>query len=345
MMDHYEELGIERSASMAEIRQAYRRLMQLLHPDHCGDEASRRLAELQAKRLNALLAVLTDPVERERYNRELSFDQPVPALPPPLRTQLAHAPRWSWPVAGGAVVLALISLMVSPQRGAPANESPPGPKSAQAPGPQNTPVSKKPSALATAYPVRALSPRLAIPEAAEAADWDADIPPIAAPRTPPQPPLEEPPESELPGRETARAWEAPALAGPALGSPPRPPPRSTLAGEWLFLPQPKARSDGLYPPEYIELRVTEGSGSVRGKYRARYRIPDRAISPTVAFEFQGRAGDGGARLPWSGPGGARGEVTLHLLTTGALEVTWVVSQMGSELGLISGTATLVRKMD
>lgn len=74
-MDHYEELGVERSASVAEIRHAYRRLMQLLHPDHCGDKASRRLAELQTKRLNAILAVLTDPVERERYDRELTLDR------------------------------------------------------------------------------------------------------------------------------------------------------------------------------------------------------------------------------------------------------------------------------
>jgi hypothetical protein len=179
---------------------------------------------------------------------------------------------------------------------------------------------------------------LAIPQTAEAADRQtAAIPTIAPPRTAP----ENPTESEAP----SQTWEPPALAEPAFGDPPHPPPRSTLEGEWLFLPQPNARSDGLYPPEYIELRVTEGSGSVHGKYRARYRITDQAISPSVAFEFQGRAGEKDARLPWIGPGGARGEVTLHLLTTGALEVTWVVSQMGSELGLISGTATLVRRMD
>jgi hypothetical protein len=84
---------------------------------------------------------------------------------------------------------------------------------------------------------------------------------------------------------------------------------------------------------------------VSGRYKARYRVTDRAISPNVTFEFEGRAGESDARLPWTGPSGAHGEVTLHLLTTGALEVTWVVSQLGGELGLISGTATLVRKMD
>src|SRR5580700_6302662 len=35
MMDYYEELGIDRSASPEEIRQAYKHLVRLLHPDHC----------------------------------------------------------------------------------------------------------------------------------------------------------------------------------------------------------------------------------------------------------------------------------------------------------------------
>jgi glucose/arabinose dehydrogenase len=34
-----------------------------------------------------------------------------------------------------------------------------------------------------------------------------------------------------------------------------------------------------------------------------------------------------------------------LLASGGLEVSWVANQMGAELGLISGTATLVRKLD
>ena len=42
---------------------------------------------------------------------------------------------------------------------------------------------------------------------------------------------------------------------------------------------------------------------------------------------------------------ARGEVRLHLLASGILEVSWVANQMGDELGLISGTAALVRKLE
>jgi hypothetical protein len=118
-----------------------------------------------------------------------------------------------------------------------------------------------------------------------------------------------------------------------------------LGGDWFFVPSPRMKNSGLYPPEYIELRVTEGSGILHGRYRARYQVADQAISPTVAFQFEGPAGVDGASLPWRGAGGATGQVTLRLLTSGAMEVTWVASRLGEELGLISGTATLVRKLD
>ena len=85
----------------------------------------------------------------------------------------------------------------------------------------------------------------------------------------------------------------------------------TLAGNWLFVQSSSVRIAG-YRPEYIELRLTEDSGTLRGRYQARYRVIDRAISPNVAFEFVDRAG----------PGNATGEVTLRLLTSGILEVTW-----------------------
>jgi hypothetical protein len=65
----------------------------------------------------------------------------------------------------------------------------------------------------------------------------------------------------------------------------------------------------------------------------------------VSFHFEGQGGTDRASLPWIGGGGARGEVRLRLLTPGTLEVTWVANRLSEELGLISGTATLVRKLD
>jgi curved DNA-binding protein CbpA len=44
-MNYYEELGLKPSASAEEIRQAYRELARLLHPDQHQEEGLRRAAE------------------------------------------------------------------------------------------------------------------------------------------------------------------------------------------------------------------------------------------------------------------------------------------------------------
>jgi hypothetical protein len=117
-----------------------------------------------------------------------------------------------------------------------------------------------------------------------------------------------------------------------------------LSGDWFFVPAAETVKSG-YPPEFIELRLREHEGGMRGSYRARYRVADRAISPNVAFQFEGSAGAEGGVLPWRGPGGSQGEVTLRLLANGKLQVEWEADRLGEELGLISGAATLVRKLE
>ena len=119
---------------------------------------------------------------------------------------------------------------------------------------------------------------------------------------------------------------------------------NVLSGDWVFVPTAAPVKSG-YPPEFIELRLREHEGAMRGSYRARYRVADRAISPNVAFQFEGRTGAAGGVLPWLGPGGSQGEVTLRLLANGNLQVAWEADRLGEELGLISGAATLVRKLE
>src|SRR5690348_5432195 len=63
-MTYYEELGVSETASREEIRQAYKQLARVIHPDHCGDNPTRRLADLQLKRLNGILEMLLDPQGR-----------------------------------------------------------------------------------------------------------------------------------------------------------------------------------------------------------------------------------------------------------------------------------------
>src|SRR5438093_318971 len=106
-MDYYEEFGVDRSAAVAEIRQAYKRLVKLLHPDHCRDEAVRRLADLQMKRLNGILKTLTDPLERAGYDLILARPPQPPQLPD---RRLARPPLW-FSVSAATVVLAGLILL------------------------------------------------------------------------------------------------------------------------------------------------------------------------------------------------------------------------------------------
>ena len=326
-MDYYEELGVEHSASADEIRQAYKHLARLLHPDHCGDEQGRRLADLQMKRLNGMLRVLTNPVDRESYDR--SSLSRTPALSGPPKSLDWKAPQWLWPALGAILLAGILSLLIRTPRPAATAVGAHEAAAEQAASPPKPEASR---AHAYERPVRD-SAR----DESEREDVPADhaMGRPAGGRSVPEPVFEEP---------APVSTTAPPAASPVAALWPRPASPS-MAGSWLFVPTPDTKSAGLYPPEYIELRVMEEEGVLRGRYRARYRVADKAISPTVAFEFEGRGSNHEAKLPWTGAGGAKGEVTMRLLESGALEVTWEANRMGAELGLISGTATLVRKLD
>jgi hypothetical protein len=84
---------------------------------------------------------------------------------------------------------------------------------------------------------------------------------------------------------------------------------------------------------------------VHGKYRSRYRIVDRAISPDVNFEFSGTPSGGTIACAWIGQGGARGQLTLQMTGENDLKVDWTANDVGSLQGLASGTATLTRRLE
>src|SRR5271157_1023604 len=63
--DYYKTLGLERKATPAEIKKAYRRLARELHPDrNPGDKT----AEARFKEVNEAHEVLADPKKREQYD-------------------------------------------------------------------------------------------------------------------------------------------------------------------------------------------------------------------------------------------------------------------------------------
>jgi len=64
--DYYKALGVSRSATEKEIKQAYRRLARKYHPDvNLGDKS----AEAKFKEINEAHEVLSDPEKRQKYDR------------------------------------------------------------------------------------------------------------------------------------------------------------------------------------------------------------------------------------------------------------------------------------
>ncbi len=89
--DHYQTLGVPRTASAEDIRKAYRELARKYHPDlHPDDESAKQ----KFKQVQAAFDVLNDPSKREMYDRYGSSFEGVGA----------GGPRGGWggPFPGGA---------------------------------------------------------------------------------------------------------------------------------------------------------------------------------------------------------------------------------------------------
>ena len=64
--DYYEVLGVEKSASDAEIKKAYRKMAQKYHPDMNPDDPN---AEAKFKEASEAYAVLSDADKRKQYDQ------------------------------------------------------------------------------------------------------------------------------------------------------------------------------------------------------------------------------------------------------------------------------------
>ncbi|MGW5193091.1 J domain-containing protein [Kribbella sp. NPDC004138] len=87
--DHYEVLNVERTASTAEIKSAYRKLVRQVHPDQGGNAALFRLVQ-------DAWNTLSDPAKRAAYDRGLDRPAEAPRANPRREPDPEPEPTWTW---------------------------------------------------------------------------------------------------------------------------------------------------------------------------------------------------------------------------------------------------------
>jgi curved DNA-binding protein CbpA len=326
-LSYYEDFGLPSSASPEQIRETFRILVRLLHPDHQTDPVLQRAADGQMRRILRAYAVLSDPEQRRLYDAELHAppERPTPVV---IRTPNAVVVRtrlqrghllWM-----GAAIVSLGTIFWLATEG------------------QSSPVFRKVSAQ-DADPVKLIENSRQLvnrPVGRRAAEQTTTRVPAQNPAPPRPLPEVQPMETPAPLVETS-TFASPQLPAPAELAHVK---LDRFAGFWAY-PHEKnfQRQSGQYPPQFIEASIAEHEGVIRGKYRARYYVSDRPISPNVNFEFEGKIEGSAANLPWHGEGGSTGVMEIKLLSAEEMELIWTATDFGQTLGLASGKAVLMRR--
>lgn len=336
-MNYYEELGVSRSATTAEIQKAYKALVCILHPDQQQDERLRHLSGLQLRRLNQMVEVLTDPAKRSAY--DLGLSQPLhpatlPTLPSPgrrglrVRVRIRFSRRIvAWMFIAFILLASAIVSLRQPAISAAARLDPQPVPPLSEKNPRRAPLSE------TRIVVQRLAPSKPsiVHRSAETTELRPMFPSAGTP-----PPIA--PSTDSAQRE--RPVNAPE-AGPAPVSISRSA-TTALTGKWLYVPRDADNPTNFYPAQYIEMQIQDQGGVLRGRYYAKYKVRDRAIWPEMAFRFEGRMDDANPVLTWSSTFGSRGELRLKRVSDESLEVNWVTTEFGRRDVLASGSAVLYR---
>lgn len=359
-LTYYDELGIAPNASPDQVRDAFRSLVRLIHPDHHTDEQLKAVAEFQMRKLNRIYGVLSDAERRRAYDFSLEEERgPVqPLMSEKLRSlsssRVTNAFAWTAAAIVGIVVLTWV-VTDGPTIGTagisekvPAAISPDAETGARGPD-MATELARTKADLKIALFER----DTAIRELEKLRGHSSTRPAAAATETVPesrrQEPLAPPPigtMTELPSSLPPAFSQNNPTAPPVTNARVATAPLRALTGFWFYLRTPEDKKNpGLYPPEFIEATMSEANGLVKGRYRSRYRIADRAISPDVNFEFNGKVSGNSVAAVWTGPGGAHGDMTIRLLSDNSMRVEWTATQLGSLQGLTAGTAALTRRLD
>jgi len=142
------------------------------------------------------------------------------------------------------------------------------------------------------------------------------------------------------------------------GSPsiPRPPDITTrpplngnhdpLEGEWVYAPtEPEKRKSGLYPPEFINLKLMKEQDGMHGQYSARYSVADsKPVSPDVNFVLKS-VDKTSRKYVWTAADGSHGTFVIRSLETDTMRLEWRTTSLRGGPALTSGMATLVRRIN
>ncbi len=348
-LNYYEELGIDPGATSEQVRDAFRALVRLLHPDHHADAQMKALAERQMRKLNMVYGILSDPERRRRYDDFLEED-PTPTIVVNPASNI-DVRRLAMRAAWMATAFATVGILLWMSSDGPTQRTLPEVKTVEVR--QSAPDPAPPSgASAIALPEELARLRSALRAARTQRDAAlAEVNRLLAHQSAdrkgfsmPTAESEAATMTELP-RSTGRRTVA---ANPMTFAPI--PPASTVLqfqGTWIYT-RPKDTADrvgDLYSPEFIEAIIYSAGDRLKGQYRSRYRVLDRAISPDVYFQFEVSAKGPTIVGPWLGRGGAKGELTLRLAEKNSLQIDWEASELGTAQGLVSGSATLARRRE
>jgi hypothetical protein len=348
----YEELGVEPGASPEEIRDAFRSLVRLLHPDQQIDAQLKEIAEKQMRKLNRIYAVLSDPVSRRRYDEDLEDDTGTRIVVNPswpAQKRLAGRVAWAGAILISAGLLLWLAADYTPEPATrphyQSNDSayiPPSPERPVDAVKPSTEVARLLADLAAVTverdaAVSELNRLRGRPAAADSGNLPlpkpSDLRSSSVPRSPAITMTELPSASRLPSVAPVRLERVPSRQ---------------IGGFWFYVKPPQGQQNknrALYPPEYIEVTIAEENGQISGKYRSRFQIGDRAISPDVNFTFTGAETGSSTDGQWTGAAGARGDLTLKLTSDNTLRIDWMATDLGTQQGLNSGTAILTRRIE
>jgi curved DNA-binding protein CbpA len=349
-MTYYEELGVPPDATPETIREAYRNVARLLHPDAQTNPTLKESAEAQMKRINHLYETLSDPERRRRYDQDLA--EPAERASP-IIIQAPAAPELQPRNPGllvwlGATGICAIFVLWLATRESSVPAVYPAYTASQGAGAAATVPAKS-----AADRMRDEIARLRAELSAVYADRDRLQKQIAAMETGRkfQLPVEDTARAAAPLRSLVNVTPTPLAAQSSTVQNPLPialaraePPKPHWSGSWKYTASPNNhRNKALFPPEFIETVISEENGWIKGQYHGRFKVNDPKILPEVNFRFEGWISGPNGRLPWTGDGDAKGEVQLRLVSDSTLEVVWSASDLGKSMGLASGIAVLNRR--